>query len=65
MMEITEIVTAIKDFGFPIFVAVYMMVKGSQDTQQMKETITEMTFAIQQLTTKIDEISQTTRTTRK
>lgn len=47
MNEIAQFITNI---GFPIFVAVWMLYKTSQDSQKMNESINELKNAIQLLT---------------
>lgn len=44
----------IGQLGFPIFVAVFMLVKQSKDTENMSKILTELQSAITSLTSKID-----------
>lgn len=46
----TEIAQFISTLGFPIFVAVWMLYKGSKDNEKMMETINELRNAITLLT---------------
>lgn len=39
----------ISSLGFPIFVAVWMMIKNSKDTAEVKQAINELTTAIKLL----------------
>ena len=43
----------ISQLGFPIFVALYMLVKTSKDSEKTNETISQLTVAITKLTTLI------------
>lgn len=43
----------ISQLGFPIFVALYMLVKTSKDSEKTNETISQLTVAITELTTLI------------
>lgn len=45
-----DIVNFISNLGFPIFVAVWMLYKSSQDNERMTETINELKNAIILLT---------------
>lgn len=45
-----DIVNFISNLGFPIFVAVWMLYKSSQDNERMTETINELKNAIVLLT---------------
>ena len=45
-----DIVNFISNLGFPIFVAVWMLYKSSQDNEHMMETINELKNAIILLT---------------
>lgn len=57
-MDISDVMTLINTVGFPIFVAVYMIMKGQKDNENMKETINELKIAVQALTDKIDQIGR-------
>lgn len=43
----------ISQLGFPIFVAMYMLIKASKDSEKTNETISQLTVAITELTTLI------------
>jgi TATA-box binding protein (TBP) (component of TFIID and TFIIIB) len=45
MNEFTQV---IKDLGFPIFVSVYMLIKGSKDTEQHTKALNELKSVIQE-----------------
>lgn len=47
MSEISQFIASI---GFPIFVAVWMLYKTSQDSKEMQEAITKLEIAITKLT---------------
>lgn len=44
-----DILTIINSVGFPIFVAIWMLVKDSQEKKQTRETLERLTIAIQKL----------------
>lgn len=52
-MPATDTVTLATSFistvGFPIFVAVWMLFKGSKDSQDLKAVIGELTIAVRTL----------------
>lgn len=45
-MELTDVQGLISTVGFPIFVAVYMLFKGSKDSAELKAAVAELTTAI-------------------
>lgn len=45
-MDVNQALSAAGQFGFPIFVAVWYMLKQSKDTQQMAEALSKLTDAI-------------------
>ena len=45
-MEVEMVTGLISTVGFPIFVAVYMLLKGSKDSQALKDAVQELTTAI-------------------
>lgn len=40
-------ITMITQVGFPIFVAVWLMIKGSKDSQKIAETLDRLALAIE------------------
>ena len=53
-MDMTEITQIIGNLGFPIFVAVWMLYKSSNDSADMRSAISELKEAIVVLTEKLD-----------
>ena len=49
-MDMNAVQTIISTVGFPIFVAVWMLYKSSQDSEKMSETIDDLRNAITELT---------------
>ena len=54
-MEIEQIIQIISNVGFPIFVAIYMLIYMNKQQEDMKETINELKNAINILTENIKE----------
>ncbi len=54
-MEIEQIIQIISNVGFPIFVAIYMLIYMNKQQQDMKETINELKNAINILTDNLKE----------
>ena len=54
-MEIEQIIQIISNVGFPIFVAIYMLIYMNKQQQDMKETINELKNAINILNENIKE----------
>lgn len=52
-MDIQLVQGLISSVGFPIFVAVWMLYKTSNDSKEMKDTINELKNAITEMTTLI------------
>lgn len=50
-MDINVISQVISQIGFPIFVAIWMLYKTSQDSEKMNNTIEDLRNAITELTT--------------
>lgn len=50
-MDISTIGDLISTVGFPIFVAVFMLWKSSNDTKALTETVSELKNAITELST--------------
>lgn len=50
-MDISTIGDLISTIGFPIFVAVFMLWKSSNDTKALTETVSELKNAITELST--------------
>lgn len=53
-MNMTEITQIIGNLGFPIFVAIWMLYKSSNDSADMRSAISELKEAIVVLTEKLD-----------
>ena len=53
-MDITQISNLVSQLGFPIFVAGYMLIKQSKDTENMAAILTKLETAIDALSTKMD-----------
>ena len=53
-MDITQISNLVSQLGFPIFVAGYMLIKQSKDTENMAAILTKLETAIESLSTKMD-----------
>ena len=51
---ISLITQVISSLGFPIFVACFMLYKGSSDTEKMQEAINELRRAIDKLTSEFN-----------
>lgn len=51
---ISLITQVISSLGFPIFVACFMLYKGSSDTAKMQEAINELRRAIDKLTSEFN-----------
>ena len=49
-MDMNAVQTIISTVGFPIFVAVWMLYKSSNDSEKMSETIDDLRNAITELT---------------
>lgn len=43
-------VSLIGQLGFPIFVALYMLIKGSKDSELLRESVNELKIVITELT---------------
>jgi hypothetical protein len=54
-MDVQSASQLIGQLGFPIFVAIFMLVKQSKDTQNMATILTELRTTIQSLSDKIDK----------
>lgn len=50
-----EITTIISTLGFPIFVAIWMLFKGSKDSELLKESVNDLKVAIVELTAMISK----------
>jgi hypothetical protein len=53
-MSMQDISNLISQLGFPIFVAGYMLVKQSKDTENMSSLLKQLQTAIESLSSKID-----------
>lgn len=55
LMDIQAISQLVGQLGFPIFVAVFMLVKQSKDTENMTSVLKDLQGTIQVLSDKIDK----------
>jgi uroporphyrinogen-III decarboxylase len=53
-MTIEQISQLIGQLGFPVFVAGYMLVKQSKDTENMSKILTQLQTAIEHLSSKLE-----------
>ena len=54
-MSAEEITNLISQVGFPIFVAGFMLIKQSKDTENMTTILTKLQSTIESLANKIDK----------
>lgn len=57
-MDMQTVVSFINSVGFPIFVAIYMLVTASKQNQQTIEALNELKIAVNKLTDKLEENSK-------
>ena len=48
-MDISTVSSLISSVGFPMFVAIYMLFKNTEDTKKTNEVLTELKVAIEKL----------------
>ena len=53
-MDMQMVNNIISSVGFPIFVAVWMLYKTSQDSKETRDTLNDLKVVIQSLTDKLD-----------
>ena len=53
-MDMQMVNNLISSVGFPIFVAVWMLYKTSQDSKETRDTLNDLKVVIQSLTDKLD-----------
>lgn len=53
-MDMQMVNNLISSVGFPIFVAVWMLYKTSQDSKDTRDTLNDLKVVIQSLTDKLD-----------
>ena len=53
-MDIQVVNSLISSVGVPIFVAVWMLYKTSQDSKETRDTLNDLKVVIQSLTDKLD-----------
>lgn len=53
-MDMQTVVSFINSVGFPIFVAIYMLVTASKQNQQTIEALNELKIAVNKLTDKLE-----------
>lgn len=54
-MEVQQFADFVSQVGFPIFVAGYMLIKQSKDTENMTNILTKLESAIENLTNRIEK----------
>lgn len=54
-MDLSAVSQIISTVGFPIFVAVWMLYKSSEDSKQTRQALNDLTIAVTKLSDKIDE----------
>lgn len=54
-MDAQTAITFINSVGFPIFVAIYMLVTASKQTQQTTDALNELRIAVNKLTDMLEE----------
>lgn len=57
-MDAQTATTFINSVGFPIFVAIYMLVTASKQSQQTTDALNELRIAVNKLTDKLEENSK-------
>lgn len=57
-MDAQTAIAFINSVGFPIFVAIYMLVTASKQNQQTTEALNELRIAVNKLTDKLEENSK-------
>lgn len=50
-----DIIQVIRDLGFPIFVAVWMLVQDRTEKKQTRDAIEKLTIVIEKLTANLDD----------
>jgi hypothetical protein len=53
-MDMTQISALISQMGFPIFVAGFMLIKQSKDTENMSNILLKLETAIENLSSKME-----------
>lgn len=54
-MDVQVVSQLVGQLGFPIFVAIFMLVKQSKDTENMSKVLAQLQVAIEHLSTKLDK----------
>ena len=54
-MDLSAVSQIISTVGFPIFVAVWMLYKSSEDSKQTRQALNDLTIAVTKLSDKIDK----------
>jgi hypothetical protein len=49
----SEMITVIKDIGFPIFIATWLLVKDSKEKELTRQALTKLTETVQFLSDKL------------
>ena len=57
-MDAQTATSFINSVGFPIFVAIYMLITGSKQNQQTTDALNELRIAVNKLTDKLEENSK-------
>lgn len=53
-----DVANFISTIGFPVFVAVWMLYKGSKDSEALKDSVNELKNAITEMTAKLESIGK-------
>ena len=54
-MDMSAVSQIISTVGFPIFVAVWMLYKSSEDSKQTRQALNDLTIAVTKLSDRIDK----------
>lgn len=54
-MDLSAVSQLISTVGFPIFVAVWMLYKSSEDSKQTRQALSDLTIAVTKLSDRIDK----------
>lgn len=54
-MDMSAVSQIISTVGFPIFVAVWMLYKSSEESKQTRQALSDLTIAVTKLSDKIDK----------
>ena len=54
-MDLSAVSQIISTVGFPIFVAVWMLYKSSEESKQTRQALNDLTIAVTKLSDRIDK----------